>query len=171
MVNKTLPKSLFPFLWHFLRPHKSVVRIYVLIAVAAGFWGPFNSLLIKQLINLLPSIIDGDIKSLILPSCLIVLNFIVFDNFTWRGINYIWAKFVPTIVNSVMSETMDYILAHSHQFYQNNLSGQLSKQIGNLTDGITRIITFSSVNFLRGASLLLTSFIAAYFANPYSVSS
>lgn len=166
MVNKTLPKALFPFIWHFLRPHKPVVMIYVLIAVTAGFWGPFNSLLIKQLINLLPSVTDGNIKSLIFPSCLIVLNFIVFDNFTWRGINYIWAKFVPTIVNSVMSETMDYVLSHSHQFYQNNLSGQISKQIGNLTDGMTRIITFSAVNFLRGASLLLTAFVAAYFANP-----
>jgi ATP-binding cassette, subfamily B, bacterial len=164
--NKTLPKTLFPFIWHFLRPHKSIVTVYVLLAVAAGFWGPFNSMLIKQLINLLPGVAGGDISILIFPASLVVVNFIVFDNFTWRGINYIWAKFVPVIINRVMADTMGYVLSHSHQFYQNNLSGQLSKQIGNLADGITRIITFTSANFLRGAALLLTTFIAAYFVNP-----
>jgi ATP-binding cassette subfamily B protein len=163
--DKTLPKLLFPFIWHFLKPHKSVVIIYVLLAVAAGFWGPFNSIIIKQLINLLPTVTGGDISVLIFPASLIVVNFIIFDNITWRGINYIWAKFVPIIVNRVMAETMDYVLSHSHQFYQNNLSGQISKQIGNLADGIIRIITYTSANFLRGASLLLTAFIAAYFVN------
>lgn len=164
--DKTLPKTLFPFIWHFLRPHKSIVTICVLLAVAAGFWGPFNSMLIKQLINLLPSVAGGDISILIFPASLVVINFVVFDNFTWRGVNYIWATFVPVIVNKVMADTMGYVLSHSHQFYQNNLSGQLSKQIGNLADGMTRIITSTAVNFLRGASLLLTAFIAAYFVNP-----
>lgn len=160
-----LPKTLFPFIWHFLRPHKPVVMIYVLLAVAAGFWGPFNSILIKQIINFLPNMREGDISILILPASFIVLNFIVFDNVTWRGINYIWAKFVPIIINRVMAETLDYTLSHSNQFYQNNLSGQLSKQIGNLADGIVRLVTFTSANFLRGGSLLLTAFIAAYFVN------
>lgn len=142
-----------------------VVIIYVILAIAAGFWGPFNSILIKECINLLPDITHGDISVLIFPASLIVLNFIVFDNFTWRGINYIWGKFVPVIINKIMADTMDYVLSHSHQFYQNNFSGQISKQIGNLADGITRILTFNSANFLRGASLLLTAFIAAYFVN------
>lgn len=165
MVDKALPKTLFPFIWHFLRQYKSVVIIYMSLAVAAGFWAPFNSMLIKQLINLLPSVVGGDISILIFPASLLVVNFIIFDNFTWRGVNYIWAKFVPLIVNSVIAETMDYVLSHSHQFYQNNLSGQVSKQIGNLVEGITRIITFTSANFLRGISLLFTAFIAAYFVN------
>lgn len=168
MIDKTttLPKTLFPFIGYFLKPHKFVVIVYILLAITAGFWGPFNSILIKELINRLPQVTQGDISILIFPASLIVVNFMVFDNFTWRGIDYLSAKFVPVIVNKVMAETMDYVLSHSHQFYENNLSGQVSKQISNLADGITSIITFSSVNFLRGASLLLTAFIAAYFVNP-----
>jgi len=166
MSSKTLPKMLFPFIWHFLRSYKPVVFIYALLAVAAGFWGPFNSLLIKQLINLLPEATGGHIDILIWPASLIVLNFIVFDNCTWRGVGYNWAKYLPVIVNQVTNKTMDYVLAHSQQFYQDNLSGRLAKQIGNLTEGITRIIQFTAVNFLRGASLLLTAFLAAYSVNP-----
>jgi ATP-binding cassette subfamily B protein len=166
VLNSPLPKTLFPFIWHFLKPHKSVVIICVVLSIAAGFWGPFNSMLIKHLINLLPTITEGDTSVLIVPAGLVVINFIVFDNFTWRGIGYIWAKFVPILQNRIIAQTFDYALSHSHGFYQNRLSGKISKQITNLVDGITRIITVTSANFLRGLSLLLMAFIAAYFVNP-----
>lgn len=168
MVSKDriLPKLLFPFIWYFLRSHKIVVIICVSLSIAAGFWGPFNSILIKRLIDLLFNAADGDISMLILPAGLVVINFIVFDNFTWRGINYIWAKYVPLIQNRIIAQTLDYTLSHSHEFYQNNLSGKISKQITTLVDGISRIITYTTANFLRGLSLLFTAFLAAYFVNP-----
>ncbi|MBP7190707.1 MAG: ABC transporter ATP-binding protein [Rickettsiaceae bacterium] len=165
-MNESLPKTLFPFIGYFLRPHRVVVFLFILLSIAAGFWGPFNSILIKQLINLLPNVENGDGSVLILPATLIVINFIIFDNFTWRIWNYICDKYVPIIQNKIIAEMLDYTLSHSHNFYQNTLSGKISKQITNLVDGITRIITFTSANFLRGFSLLITAFIASYFVNP-----
>ncbi len=168
MVDKdrTLPKTLFPFIWHFLREYKSAVIVYVALAIVAGFWGPFNSILIKQVINLLPSVSGGDISILIVPAILIVVNFIVFDNFIWRGITYIRAKFIPVILGHIIGESMDHVLGKSHQFYQDNLSGKISKQITNLADGIEKLTSSVACNFLRGASLLLTAGLAAYFVNP-----
>jgi ATP-binding cassette subfamily B protein len=165
-LHLPLPNTLFPFIWHFLKKHKLIVMICASLSVAAGFWAPFNSILIKHLINLLPDIKNGDVSILVLPASLVVINFIVFDNFTWRGINYVWAKYVPIIQNKIIGEMLDYALSHSHGFYENSLSGKISKQITNLVDGITRIITFTTANFLRGLSLLVTSFIAAYFVHP-----
>lgn len=114
----------------------------------------------------MPNVVGEDVSILIFPASLVVINFIVFDNFTWRGINYIWARFVPIIQNRIISQVLDYALSHSHEFYQDKLSGKMSKQITNLVDGITRIITFTSANFLRGISLLLMTFITSYFVNP-----
>ncbi|MBN9542199.1 MAG: ABC transporter ATP-binding protein, partial [Alphaproteobacteria bacterium] len=165
-IDKLEPQKLFPFIWHFLKSYKPIVFTCIFLSIAAGFWGPFNSILIKNLINLLADVNNGDTTALILPASLVVINFIVFDNFTWRGINYIWAKFVPIIQNKIIAETMDYALSHSHNFYQNNLSGKIAKQITSLVDGITKIITPCASNFLRGASLLIMGFIAAYFVNP-----
>ena len=164
--NKILPKTLLPFIWHFLKEHKPVVFIYVILAVCAGFWGPFNSVLIRKLINLLLNSSINNAETLFFPAILVVINFIIFDNFTWRWINYIWAKYVPIIQNKIVAQTFDYTLSHSHNFYQNNLSGRISKQITNLSDGVTRIITYTSANFLRGISLLFTAFITAYYVNP-----
>jgi len=83
--ERTLPKQVFPFIWHFLRSYKPVVIAFVLLSLCAGLWGPFNSLLIKHIINLLPSVVNGDISIIMVPATLIVANFIIFDNFTWRG--------------------------------------------------------------------------------------
>lgn len=166
MIGDTkLPKTLFPFIWYFLKEYKSIVFVVIFLSIIAGFWGPFNSILIKQLIDLLPSVNDGDVSILALPASLIVINFIVFDNFTWRGVNYIWAKYVPIIQNKIISVMLDYTLSHSHGFYQNSLSGKISKQITNLSDSIVDIITFKLTNFLRGASLLFAAFAASYYVN------
>lgn len=164
--DKILPKTLFPFIWHFLREYKAAVIIYIVLAIVAGFWGPCNSMLIKQVINLLPSVASGDISILILPASLIVVNFIVFDNFTWRGIAYIRARFIPIVINRIIGKLLDHCLGKSHQFYQDNLSGKISKQIINLVDGIERLTSDVASHFLRGASLLLTAMIAVYFVNP-----
>lgn len=157
-----LPQNLWLFIGHFLKPYKRVVIVYICLALSAGCWGPFNSLLIKQVINILPS---GDTKALLLPTTLIVINFIVLDNFTWRGLTYIRARYNPVIINRIIGETMDYVLGQSHQFYQNNLSGKISKQITNLADGVEKLINSVAANFLRGASVLLTAIISAYFVN------
>lgn len=143
-----------------------MVILFCLLSLAAGFWGPFNGLLVKNVLNFLPQIHKENTGLLIFPMGLIVANFIVFDNFTWRGINYIRGKFVPIIINSIIQQTMNYTLSKSHQFFQDNLSGKLSKQITNLADGVDKIFTSVAANFLRGASLLLTAFTAAYFVNP-----
>lgn len=81
MVDKdrTLPKTLFLFTWHFLREYKSAVNVYAACAIVSGFWRPFNSMFIKQVINLLPNVIGGDISILIVLAILIGVNFIVFD--------------------------------------------------------------------------------------------
>jgi len=165
VFNNSLPKDLWSFIWHFLREYKSAVIVYVALAIVAGFWGPFNSMLIKQVVNLLPSVAGGDISILIVPASLIVINFIVFDNFTWRGISYIRGQFIPVILNHIIGESMNYVLGKSYQFYQDNLSGKISKQITNLADGIEKLTSSVASNFLRGASLLLTAIVASYFVN------
>lgn len=164
--EKSLPKTIFPFLWYFLREHKGVVFTYTFLALAAGLWGPLNSLAIRELINLLPSAEGGNIELLILPASLIVLNFIVFDNFTWRGIGYVKYRFMPLLLNKVDNALLNQTLQHSHQFFQERMSGTLAKQIFHLIDGFEKIVGTSAANILRATSLLTAAFVASSFVNP-----
>ncbi len=164
-MNKNLPKNLTKFIWYFLKSYKLVTVIYILLAILAGFWGPFSSLLLKKLINILPSVSNENIYSLIKPAALIVINFIVFDNITWRSINYINYKYQSTIKNKIISETFKFVLSNSQRYFENNLSGRISSQINIIADNIEQISQKISPNLIRSTSLLIISFITSYYAN------
>ncbi|MBP9791985.1 MAG: ABC transporter ATP-binding protein [Rickettsiales bacterium] len=160
-----IPKTLFSFIWYFLKEYKFVVILYVILALAAGLWGPFNSILLKKIINLLPSVAEHDIDILVLPASLIVINFLVFDNLTWRGIAYIHYRFIPYIVNKIDNVLLDYTLQHSHQFFQERMAGALAKQMFRLIESIERIISSNVCNILRSTSLLLMALYFSYQVN------
>jgi ATP-binding cassette, subfamily B, bacterial len=162
-MKHVLPKTLFSFIWHFLKPYKLIVLLFVMLAIMAGFFGPFNSLLIKHIINTLPS---SNTTSLMLMAGLMVMNFLIFDNVTWRGLAFIRSRFTPHLMNRITTVLMHYVLAASHQFYQDHLSGQITKNIGHVVDGIEKLTTSIASNFLRGASLLIIGIMVAYHVHP-----
>ncbi len=151
---------------HFLKPYKGVCVLYVCIALLAGCWSPFNSMLIKHMINFLSSSQGEDMALLAWPAVLLVLNFIVFDNFTWRSIGYLNYKFQPVIKNQIISDVLRFVLGSSHQFFHDNFSGRISSQINTLADNIERILYPIFANFIRGFSLLMVAFISMYYVNP-----
>ncbi len=165
-MDTVLSKNLGSFIWHFLKPYKKIVLLYVFIALLAGCWGPFNGMLIKHMINILSSSNFENILVLKWPAVFLVINFIIFDNFTWRSIGYLGYKFQPVIKNQIIRETFNYVLGSSHQYFSDNLSGRISNQINTLADNIERIVHWISAAFIRGFSLLVVSFITMYFVNP-----
>ncbi|ARB91628.1 ABC transporter ATP-binding protein [Legionella longbeachae] len=167
MNTHYLPNHLSSFIWHFLKPYKSVVILFILVALLAGFWGPFNSLLIKSFINTLAVKTGTDMSSLYWIAGFLVLNFIVFDNVTWRTLGFLNYKYEARIKNQIISQTFEYVLGGSTQFFQDNLSGRIADQIKTLAENLEIILHRVSVDFLRGASLLIVSFITAYSVNAW----
>jgi hypothetical protein len=51
---------------------------------------------------------------------------------------------VLVVQNKIIAVMLDYALSQSHGFYQNTLSGKVSKQIANLSDGVIDIITYKT---------------------------
>lgn len=161
-----IPKRLFPFIWHFLRQHKGAALLFAFLSIVAGFLGPINSLLMKRVIDLLPEAREGNTGVLVLPVALIVINFLVLDNVTWRSITYISCKRIPRILGAMIETLTERTLRQSTHFFQEQLSGRLTKQITNLADGVEKILYDSAPNFLRAASLVLAAFATAYSVNP-----
>lgn len=166
MNSKYMPPTLGPFIWHFLKSYKWAVFWFVTLALMAGFWGPFNSFLIKSMINTLASDAVDKTSHLNWIAILLVLNFIVFDNVTWRMIGFLKYKYQSVLKTQMIGQTFEYVLGSSYQFFQDNLSGRLSDQITTLADNTENILHQVSVDFLRGTSLLIVSFILAYHVNP-----
>jgi ATP-binding cassette subfamily B protein len=165
-MNKMLPKTVWSFVWHFLRPYKPIVILYVSLALFAGCWGPFNSLLIKYIINALALSHGESISWLAWPASLLVLNFIIFDNVTWRSMAYLNYKYQPVIKTHIIRETFSFVLGASPQFFHDNLSGRIAGQINTLADNIERMVHNISADFFRCFSLLLVALLGMYFVNP-----
>lgn len=165
-MHDSLPQNLTAFIWHFLKPYRSVVIVYIGLAMLAGFWGPVNSFLIRHMIDSLSSSAIGDVSSVIWPAVLLVVNFFVCDNITWRSMKYLNYKFQPVIKNRIISETFNFVLGSSHQFFQDNLSGRISNQINTLSDNIERIVHEIIQDFIRGAMLLVIAFVSMYYVSP-----
>ena len=132
----------------------------------SGLWVPVNSILIKYIVDELANLDSGKIVlTLFWPSLFFVLNFEV-HNLFWRGMAYISYKYQATLKNTIISKTFEHVQNHSHQFFQEHLSGQISSQIYILADNIGRILYDISPQIVRTFVLLIIAFISMYLVHP-----
>lgn len=164
-MNVPLPKTFFRLLGYFLRDYRLPAILFVTAALAAGLWSPLNSYFIKQLINALPHSMSHHGGDLVLWGSLIVLNFIVFDNITWRVVGYLCYKYEGQIKNTMTKTLLNYVLDSSHQFFQDNLSGRIASHITTFSENAGMIVSNLSRDLFRGISLLLGSLVASFTVN------
>jgi len=161
----SLPQNLRSFIWHFLKEYKSVSVIFILLAAITGLWGPFNNILIKEIIDHLEHATPHVIAPVIIwIAVLFVLNFEI-HNLCWRGMGYLNYKYQPVIKNKIITETYGYVIGASHQFFQDNLSGRISSQINSLAENIERIVHDISRHIVRGIVLLIVAFVTMYYVH------
>lgn len=160
-----LPKNLWLFIWNFLRAYKLIVVIYVCIAATAGFMGPINSILLKYIIDSLSKSYSQNLEILFLPAVLLILNFIVLDNFTWRSIGYINYKYQATVKNKIIHDTYESVLASPQTFFHDNFSGRIASHITTIADNVIRILYPITPNFIRNFSLLIVSLVLVFHVN------
>jgi len=164
-MNAPLPKTFFRLLGYFLKGYRLPAILFVVATFAAGLWSPFNSYFIKQLINALPHSMNHHGGGLVLWGSLIVLNFIVFDNITWRVVGYLCYKYEGQIKNTMTKTLLNYVLDSSHQFFQDNLSGRIASHISTFSENAGMIVSNLSRDLFRGVSLLLGSLVVSCTVN------
>ncbi len=165
-MKSTLPRHLWPFIWHFLKEYQFFTILFCCLAVITGFWAPINNILIKYMIDFFGAAqVDQVTSRIFLLAVLLIVNFEI-HNLCWRGMGYLNYKFQPVIKNQIISETFEYVHNQSYQFFQDNLAGRISSQINTLADNMERIIHELSRHILRSISLLIVAFISMYYVNP-----
>ena len=121
-MEKTLPKTLPAFFWHFVKPYKW----YVLGMFGTGlFWGIFTSLspyLLKLIIDGITDL-QGDklqvfeaVKPFVISYMIIWV--LVATNF--RILDWINLRLQPNIRRDVVKAMFSYLNRHSYSYFQNN---------------------------------------------------
>lgn len=166
-----LPKTIVPFVWHFLKPYKGYAFCFLLCAIASGLFNVFSSTLLKIIVDSLDvtismSIHSRKLNSIMWPGILFVVNFEV-HNTVWRLMNCINYKIQPLIKNAVIQETFDYVIQHSHQFFQNHMAGKISNNITVLSMNIERGLHDIFRHIIRGVVLMCATFVTLYWVHSY----
>jgi ATP-binding cassette, subfamily B, bacterial len=165
MSEQKIPNELFKFICFFLKPYKYLAITFILISLTSGLWGPFNSIIMKKIVNAFAYAQDNDINQVINAIILLVVNYLVFDNVMWRSISIIRHYTVPYMTNNIIKQLTARCLEYSSKYFHDNLSGQISKQIITLAEGYEKIVSLISVNFFRAISIVISSLIITYFIN------
>lgn len=164
-----LSENLYIFIWHCLRHYKWKVCGICIAVFMASFLAVIDPYLLKILIDKITSYknhfrLFDDGKNLIV----VVFLFIIFNvcsNLTWRIINYLSIKIFPKVRLKVFSETFSYISAHSHQYFQDNLAGDLVNKIQNIGESIEDIF----MQMINIANIFFTVLIAIFIANTINI--
>ncbi len=159
--------NLFKFVVFFLKPYLRWVILFVLVAITAGLMLPMASYFYKRLINELSQVsTDAATVNKIIWSTVFILVAMKFHLTCWRIFNVIKLKTAATIKNNIINYAFEYIHRHSFNFFQDNFSGTIAKNITALSDKIESLIYDYSAQIIRGITQTITALILMYFIHP-----
>lgn len=162
-----IPKSFFLFFIWAYKPYKIWMLCFIVIALISGAYGTINSYLIKIIIDTLANLSDTEYSVSIIswPIILYVINNEI-QNISWRSVSYININTSQNVKSKITEILFRYVQKHSHNYFQNNLSGSVARNIQTLTDTIERVAYFPFLRIIQGVSQLTIAIISMYLINP-----
>ena len=137
------PASVTNFITNLLKPHKTAVALFVLVALV---WAVINTLLPYTIKIIIDKVVafqgdKTDIFVLIQPWILLYIALWVIMCLDMRLLDWIKLKLFPGLRQESMSSMYIYLNQHSHQYFQNNFAGSLINKIVDMQGGIIEILT------------------------------
>lgn len=132
-------------------------------AAEISLWPYVSKLLIDGLANSPRESIISEIW----PIALLLVILTALPGFIWRICDYSWAKLTPLIKKKVVAESMEYLMKHSHSFFQNNFSGALSSKIRDLSNSTPKMLDIVLYSFLRVALSVIVAFFTLFLVHKY----
>lgn len=83
----------------------------------------------------------------------------------WRLYDYIYLKTLPKIKIQVIEDFFEYVSHHSHQFFQNNLAGDLTNRITEASRSLEMVFHLFNEKILRRFAVVIFAVITMYHVN------
>ena len=167
-MEKTSP-NLYTFIWTSLKIYRWNIYgicLSVFIASLITVVDPYLLKILIDKITLDKNNFDffSDKEYIIIIVVFVILN--IFSNFIWRFINYLALKTFPEARLLASSEAYSYLVAHSNQYFQDNMAGDLANKIQNISEGIENIF-MPTISVFYILFTVLVSIVIAYTINIY----
>lgn len=152
------PKTAFTFLLNSIKPFKYWVGLHLFVvlynAIDLSLW-PYVS---KILIDQLATTPREQIVYQVWPTALLLIILSFLPGFIWRICDYSWMNLTPLMRKKIASESMDYAMQHSNNFFQNNFAGSLANKVRDVTGLTDKLLATIIYAFLGTILSLIIAF-------------
>lgn len=165
-----LPKTLFAFLWHFVRPYRLTFFGMLFAVFLYAILTSVNPYLMKLIID---GVIAHEGKSeslfyaLLVPVLLFILVYQAMD-FTWAMFDFFKLKTLPKVREDIINKMFAYLQGHSYSYFQKQFSGSLSNKVADMARGAESVISQTVEPIFSQVLTLIIACISMYFVNPLS---
>lgn len=169
MVTPPLPKTVWAFIWHYISRHPWAISGFVFTALVWAIELSLSPYLMKVIIDRV--VATGTDYSVLLQAvlwpALLYASMSLVINVTFRLYDYLNLQVSPAIKSSITNDMFQYLLRHSHGYFQNNFAGTLTKKIQDMVDSSEKIITIINESFYPQAfAMIIASVMLSSVVHP-----
>lgn len=160
-----LPKNLTHFLYHFSRNFRTQIILAQLCAFAWAINSTLWPYLIKTLIDTMKEYQFGidSFTSTFIPLFSLMAGVWIVISLSFRIRGFLLAQFLPRFEEQVRLNVFEYLLQHSHQFFQDQMAGNLANKIADIVQRPARIFQLTIGLFIPSILAVLVTFFVFYF--------
>ena len=127
-------------------------------AIDTSLWPYISKLLVDKIAATPRELVIQEVW----PYALLLIILTAIPNFVWRIADYSWAKLTPLLKKKITSESMEYVMEHSHTFFQNSFSGSLTNKVRDLIKTMPALLETILYSFLNTILTLIFAFVALF---------
>jgi ATP-binding cassette subfamily B protein len=158
--SKKIPDKLIPFVWSYLRHKKWYLAGFILVSLIWAIEMSLSPYLLKIIIDSVVNYSQDKqkiVSAIFIPALLYVLMTVVI-NLNFRLYDYINLRLYPYLKSAVDKDMFEYLMHHSHTFFQNTFAGNLTKKIADMAENIEPLVSIPNEWFYpRLFALLIAS--------------
>lgn len=163
-----LPKTLYAFLWHFVKPYRlpffGMLAAVLLYAILTSL----NPYIMKIIIDDVVALQGTDkslLSAILVPAILFIVVYQAMD-FCWALYDYCKIKTLPKVRADIINSMFAYLQAHSYAYFQRNFTGSLSNKIADMARAAESVISQIVEPICAQVFTLIIATIMMYLVNP-----
>ncbi len=160
MSFQALPKTVWPFIWYYLRDKKWALTGFVFVALVWATELSLSPYLIKQIVDSVATSHHDHallIQAVLWPAIFYASMSLVL-NVTFRFFDWLQLRIYPVIKSTMTQDMFEYLLRHSHGYFQSRFTGSLTKKIFDMVNYSEQMIQIVNEWFYpRAFALIIAS--------------
>ena len=168
---ESLPKTVWPFLWYFMRQIKGRFAILAGMGIVAGCLGSMASFFFGQIVEVFVTTTDKSMlwENLSTPLILYVTLILVCVPVLYNSQGWLHSVTLPYYAAMIRRQLALYLHQHSYRYFQDDFAGRLAGKVLEMPYAMRQIVSDITGPFIYAATTFIATFvifgwIGAYFA-------